>query len=163
MNPDNKSLNNDANAKQNYAKSLFNLAVCYDVGYGCEKNVIEAFKYFKLAAEQNYARAQLNLGVCYSQGDGCEKNNIEAFKNYKLAAEQNLPEAHINLGVCYSQGIGCDKNDTEAFKYFKLAAEQNHTKAKEIIGPINCLLSLSGTKKRGNNYVDKSNNCKKQR
>ena len=80
-------------AEQGNAKAQYNLGVCYENGYGVEKNYFKAVKWYRKAAEQGLADAQNNLGVCYYFGYGVEKNYSEAVKWWRRAAEQGNAKA----------------------------------------------------------------------
>ena len=101
-----------------------NLGIMYLNGYGTEKNIPEAFRWFRKAAENGLPVAQVNLGEMYLKGYGTERNYNEAFKWFRKAAEKGLPEAQYNLSGMYLNGYGTEKNIHEAFKWCQKAAEQ---------------------------------------
>ena len=55
-----------------------NLALMYVQGRGVPKDVMKAFKLFRLAAEQGHATAQYNLGVMYEKGEGSSRSQRPA-------------------------------------------------------------------------------------
>jgi TPR repeat protein len=69
----------------------------YLKGQGVEKNELEAFKWYCMAAQQGLVQAQFNLGVMYENGRGVEKNELEACKWLQMAADQGLREAQWAL------------------------------------------------------------------
>jgi hypothetical protein len=92
-------------AEQHYVPSQNCLGfLCDDKG-----QLLEAVRWYRLAADQGYAEAQCNLGLCYERGDGVAKSEEEAVSWYRLAADQGHAEAQCNLGVCYERGIGVVK------------------------------------------------------
>ena len=121
-------------AEQGDADAQCNLGLCYAFGYGVEKNLSEAVKWWRKAAEQGYAQAQCNLGISYANGDGVEKNPTEAVKWYRKAAEQGDAPAQCNLGVFYAFGNGIEKNLSEAVKWYRKAAEQGDAQAQFFLG-----------------------------
>lgn len=56
--------------------------MCYYQGWGVEKDLPTAFKYFKLSTEQNDIESYSYLGNCYTFGEGTEKNIELGFKNF---------------------------------------------------------------------------------
>lgn len=63
---------------------------------GVEKNLLEAVKWFTLAAKQGFGTAQNVLGFYYQNGLGVEQSHAEAVKWYTLAANQDfLPAKEI--------------------------------------------------------------------
>ena len=75
-------------------------------GAGVDRNVVEAVRWYRLAAEQGHARAQVNLGKSYEFGDGVQQSLTEAVRWYRLAAEQGYAEGQTSLGVMYVNGAG---------------------------------------------------------
>lgn len=61
-------------AEQGDAEAQYRLGLAYSMGYGVEKNDVEAVKWFLKSAEQGNAQAQNILGVCYAIGRGVERN-----------------------------------------------------------------------------------------
>lgn len=53
------------NYNKGHPQAQTNLGYMYLHGYGVEKSVSEAIRYFKLAADQGNAEGQLNLGTLY--------------------------------------------------------------------------------------------------
>ena len=47
--------------------------------------MVEAVKWYRMAAEQNHASAQNNLAVCYNKGQGVATDHVEGYKWWYLA------------------------------------------------------------------------------
>jgi len=61
---------------------------------GFESDLVEAVRWFDLAAGQGNARAQFNLGFCCSTGQGLPQRDLErAVELFRFASEQNHPGA----------------------------------------------------------------------
>lgn len=91
-------------ASQNYGSGTYNLAWCYDNGYGVKKSNKLAQKYYKKAfelsrepAEQGDVKHQFVLGLCYHFGLGVEKSIWDAVEWYEKAAAQGHESAKKNL------------------------------------------------------------------
>jgi hypothetical protein len=69
----------------------------YFTGQGLEQNVVEAIRYFKLAADQGQPIAQFFLGVIYEHGIGVPISLSEAKSWYAKAAAQGQAEAQNRL------------------------------------------------------------------
>jgi TPR repeat protein len=108
-------------AEQGHARAQCKLGLCYDNGDGVEKNLAEAFRWYRKAAEQGNAWAQFKRGFCYAKGDGVEKNPVEAVRWYRKAAEQGNAWAQNNLGSCYEKGTGVVQNDAQACVHYLIA------------------------------------------
>ena len=65
-------------------------------GYGVERNLPEAVKYFALAAEAGRVEGQMELAACYEYGMGVERDLQKALEWYIKAAEKN-DEAKVTL------------------------------------------------------------------
>ena len=60
--------------------NTYNLGVCYNNGYGVEKDEVKAVEWHERAAEQGHLNAQFNLGVCYQHGFGTGKDTAKAIE-----------------------------------------------------------------------------------
>ena len=75
-------------AKAGQAKAQCELGLCYELGDGIKKNLVEAVKWYRKAAEQGYPEAYCYLGICYEQGIGVKQDMKEAGKWYAKATNQ---------------------------------------------------------------------------
>lgn len=132
-------------AQSGQAIAQCSLGNCYANGYGVEKDITEAAKWFRKSAEQGYSRAEFNLGLCYANGDGVERNPTVAVTWFEKAAGHGFIEAQHNLGMCYSKGDGIQRNPAEAAKWFERAAAQGCTAAQNNLGM--CYANGDGTRK----------------
>lgn len=89
----------DADAKFMLGYLYYKLALLYYKGQGVPKDLIEAAKWYRLAAEQGDAKAQVNLGLLYNIGQGVTQNYVEAHMWWNLAAAQGHEAARINRDV----------------------------------------------------------------
>lgn len=110
---------------------MYNYAVILQNGYGVEKNVVEAARYYKLAADKGSSDAQSNYALLLSNQAGIPgiTKDLETAKRYaKMAADQGNPTGEL----IYAQLlIILDNNKPEAIKYFKLAAEKGNQRAQK--------------------------------
>ena len=97
------------------------LGACYAEGVGVVRNMIEAAKWYRMAADQGEPLGQRSIGLCYAKGEGVAKDMIYAAKWYLRAAEQGDALAQNYLGSCYLNGDGLARNQIEAFAYWSLA------------------------------------------
>ena len=95
----------------------------YSAGEGVPKDVVEAAKWFRMAAEQEDADAQWVLGNMYHQGEGVPKDYAENIKWYRKAAMQGHVEAQYNLGVLYHKGErGVPRDHVESYAWMQVTA-----------------------------------------
>ena len=112
-------------AKDKNAESLFDLSLCYYVGYGVEKDTLKAVNMFM---ESGSINALYSLGVCYDKGIGVEQNIQKAADYYYKAAQFGLPAAQNDYGVTCLSKIKI--NPSEAFEWFYKSAKQGYAPAQ---------------------------------
>ncbi|CAB4438298.1 unnamed protein product [Rhizophagus irregularis] len=124
---------------------MLNLAQCYSLGEGTEKNFEKslsllwrrnrknfekAFHWYQKAAEKDHINAMFHLANIYYDGKGTEKNFEKAFHWFQKAAEKNHTYSMFNLATCYNNGEGiAEKNFEKAFYWSHKAAEDGCTEA----------------------------------
>ncbi|MBQ7590696.1 MAG: sel1 repeat family protein [Verrucomicrobia bacterium] len=152
-----------ADAERGDADAQNNLAVCYALGDGIEKNLAEAVKWYRDSAEQGNKYAQSNLAFCYLDGRGIEKDEEEAAWWFSKSAGQGYKTAQLELDKLRSRGIKpghtktieraikkAEQGDvealkklaftyeesdlTEAVKWWRKAAEQGDVDAQNSLG-----------------------------
>ena len=104
--------------------ALGNLANCYAFGTGVPKDLVEAFRLYKLSAEEGNAASCYSLGMMMQRGEGTPYDPVKAFKWLKRAADAGFPSALVNAGVSLQQGIGIKEDPAGAVVYFREAARQ---------------------------------------
>jgi hypothetical protein len=77
------------------------LGVFYHNGYGVEKNLAEAIKWWRMAAEQGHSEAQFRLGAAYSSGEGIVEDHVEAAKWMQRIARQGDARAQHYLAIVF--------------------------------------------------------------
>ena len=99
------------------------LGQCYWNGWGCDKNVKEAEKYWTKAALKGDAKASYSLALRYT--DGTFLWNEGNYKKYlELAAAKGYDFALFDLGTNYREGIfGYPKDKQISFSYLKKGAD----------------------------------------
>ncbi len=108
-----------------YPPAIANLGICYHRGWGVDKNVEMAYKYYLLAAERGDASACHNLGGCYLNGEAVECNDSLAFVWYQRAARKGYTQSQVMLGKFYEMGLHpVLQSDSIALTYYLPAAEK---------------------------------------
>ena len=108
------------------------LGAAYENGRGVETNVLEAVKWYSMAAKQGDAYAQYSLGWAYKTGEGVLQDMTKAAKWFRKAAEQGDADAELQLGLMYGAGTGAPQDFVEFYKWENLAAAQGNTNAIKI-------------------------------
>ena len=72
------------------------IGLCYQFGYGIDKNMKKAFEYYKKASAASdkavKACGEFLMGLCYWKGEGTAKNQVQAYKmwtNYTNYSKSN--------------------------------------------------------------------------
>lgn len=121
-------------AENGNAEAQCSLGDAYRNGTGVPKNMIEAVKWYKLAAKQGNADAQWRLGGMYEDGNGVTPNQKKSVVWYRQAANQGHAAAQLTLGGCYACGTGVPQDNWEAVRLYKLAADQGLALAQNQLG-----------------------------
>jgi len=119
-------------------KACAAIARMYENGQGIEKNVGEAYSYFKQGAEMG------DVGCIFAMGKYHEKKMLpkdepsrgleDAVSFYERAASENFPEALTKLGYMHEQGIHYVKDAKKAMEYYEKAANLGDALALNYVG-----------------------------
>lgn len=85
------------------AEAAYYVGTCYEKGEGTEKNLKEAFRWYKESAAQNHARAQYSLAMMYEKGNVVEIDTDKAIEWYEKAFGNGVEEAGDRLLACFSK------------------------------------------------------------
>lgn len=153
-------------AREGNPDALNMMGLMYENGWGLEKDVKKAKRYFNRcsalghmgcvnslralkdkeykvelktiipAAESGDAVAQNRLGEMSEFGYGLERNPDNALSWYLKAADQGLVAAQHNIGRCYNFGTGVAQDFNEAERWYREAAQKGHTDAMFFLGTL---------------------------
>ena len=127
-------------AEANYAKAQANLGYCYETGFGTERNINDAIKWYRASAERGNRFGQLNYASKLLEDALKLKNEgkiLEARDWYVKAhyQDETLIEAAYGIGITYTQLPTKTRENTNlAKRWFTLAAAGNHTDAQFALG-----------------------------
>ena len=129
------SFNSFINASgKNHTLARYYVGICYQYGYGIEKDEKLAFSYYEKIANESHAMGQLKIGQFYENGIGIEKDLKMAVYWYEQAAKNENIIALNNLGKCYKDGKGVDIDDNKAFELFKKSVKGEHLDGMSNLG-----------------------------
>ncbi len=123
--------------ERNSNYSRVELALCYEIGRGIEKDYTKAFELYKHAAEQGYPYANIKMGYYLEDGLVGEEDFTAAFENFKIAADAGMPEGFYNVGRYYKYGIGLPENPELAIENLNKSAEEDYGQALIEMALIN--------------------------
>lgn len=87
------------------ALSMFDLGSMYEYGFGVDKNIGEAARWYGHSAQYGLAQGQYNYATMLERGDGVAADEVEAYKFFVLAARGGF------TGIPYdSQRYRVDQN-----------------------------------------------------
>ena len=141
---------------------MYNVAKCYQLGRGMEKDPEEAVRWFQQAAENDDVPALLYLGVTSLNED---VGKDQALRYLERAAELGSTEAMVSLGKSFARedkparaarwfkkaavagdadgeffyggallyGVGVDKDRAAAIQWLTSAAKKGHRDAQEFL------------------------------
>ncbi len=115
-------------------RSLNNLGICYEFGYGVSKDLDQAFTLYNEAADKGYQEAMLNLAYMYFQ-NGKETKNDQKFKEaarwFRTLSlnDPTRPEPYFYLGQLHEFGNGVTRDLKSAFQYYRKGAKLDHVES----------------------------------
>lgn len=118
------------------AESQYNLGVCYQFGYGIEKNDSIATSWYLKSAEQGWTDGEYKMSYAYIRGTGIEINEKKAFEySLKCAAKKDV-ECIFNVINCYTDGIGTEKDSLKVLEWAIELAKMETPENLKISGQI---------------------------
>lgn len=123
-------------AEKEDTEAMREMAICYDGGYGVEKDDQKALEWYRKAADLGDAEAIYCVGSYYHWH---VYDYEEALEWYKKAAALGHAEAMLKIGQLYSDGDGVEQNFEESARwrreYFKTSVKAgDYTTEVNIIG-----------------------------
>lgn len=136
-------------ASKNDADALFFLGICYEQGWGVDKDEKESIKYFLQSADLENPAAQYKMSIILAEGRNVPQNAEESILMLKKSANKGLVDAQFRLATLYQIGFDsftCDDTDMmsyidsyemlndNALAWFTKAAEQDEQASQWILG-----------------------------
>ncbi len=130
----NMQFSSDPDIKESQALMAGLLGDFYRSGTGVGKDMVEAVRWYSLAAERGDRFAARDLAKMYYQGDGVGKDFKQFLAWTAKAAELGHPEAQANLGLMLVQGKDLPKDESTGVKLVQSAAAQGDGFAWSLVG-----------------------------
>ncbi len=113
-------------AQQDNPQGMFNVAICYDAGYGVTRNMDEAIRWYYKAADYGVPEAQANASNAAEQrGD-----YASALKYLRMLADSGNSAAMVKAASYLQSGLGGPINDELAAQYLLNAASKGNRRAQ---------------------------------
>ncbi len=109
----------------------YRLALCYELGWGVQKDDRIAIQLFEEAAEEmpdGYDR----IGMIYLG----QNNYAFAVKYFQKAVDNGITGGYTSLGLCYANGFGVVKDKEKAKELLQVAIDQGDEEAAKIYNDI---------------------------
>lgn len=119
------------------------LAAFLSVGYGVEKNAVEAARLYQEGANAGDAASHFSLALCYRDGAGVERSLEWAFEHWLQAAEGGHVEAQAAVAECLFTGQGTEADLEMAAEWARLALKNDAADAAELLGRIEAALGAT--------------------
>lgn len=120
-------------ADRDDANALNSLAICYQNGYGCEKDEKKAFRCFFKAAEKRHPEAINNLGRFYLEGIAVPRDPGRALRCFEASASLGNVWGIVNRATALLTGEGCKKDHALAVKILEEAASGGMVEAMDFL------------------------------
>ena len=114
-----------------YEWCTYRLALCYELGWGVQKDDRIAIQLFEEAAEEEpdgYDR----IGMIYLN----QRNYAFAVKYFRKAIDKGVTGGYTSLGLCYANGYGVVKDREKAKELLQVAIDQGDEEAAKIYNDI---------------------------
>lgn len=128
---------------QDNVEGICRLGICYQKGYGVEKDETRAFQLFLKSSEMGSLEAQFQLAEAYHFGKGILRDDKKAMDLYYKTAQKGHSISEFMVGLYYMHNRGeisntlsiTSKRDTViAFDWFLKSAKQGYHPAQRRIG-----------------------------
>jgi hypothetical protein len=119
-------------ARHRHSSAMSALAEFYYTGYGTDKDIGKALKYFRRSAKYRFAPAQFKAArIYFNEPDFIDIE--QGLKYLKKAARNGHGQAAYTLGVIYSTDYLEDTDYNESDKWLLIAYKAGHNKTKRYI------------------------------
>jgi len=123
-------------AEQGHAQAAQMLGAAYERGQGVAPDLVQANRWYRVAAEAGEVDALYNLGTLHEHANGGLRDAQEALRWFRLAADQRDSQAQLNLGLHYLKGDGVKADPRQARFWFELAASNGSERARSLLGKL---------------------------
>ena len=111
-----------SDAQQGTAEDKYRLGLRYEKGMVVRQDLLEAVRWYRLAAMEGYPDAQFKLCDLSDRGQGLPQDYQEAMRWCGLAADQGNRHAMFILGRHYHAALGVPRDLVRAYMWYNLAS-----------------------------------------
>jgi hypothetical protein len=120
----------EQSAKQQYGPAECELGICYQFGFGIERNVVQAVEYYERSVSHDpTGSGVLWLGLCCEFGEGMAKDLSKARECYERGCDGSgmVSESRNCYGFCLEHGMGSTGDLGKAAMYYQMSAEDGNS------------------------------------
>jgi len=115
------------------AVAMYELAECYEYGWGTKQDHAQAFDLYTSAARLDLRKAMYALGRCYETGIGTDVDLQAAFAQYEKSAKQGYSTSMRAMWRCCEEGIGTEPDPQAAWRWLEAACDAGDTQAMRML------------------------------
>ena len=124
-------------AREGNANAAFGIGYCYQTGKGVQASVVDAEKWYRIAAEAEHLGGRLALGMLVLSRSGVSTDMAdEGIAWIKKAADGGQVDAQLQLGRFYANGIGVAKDPQMGRAWLTMASGAGSAEAAFELGQI---------------------------
>jgi|GEM_PF-3128790 len=124
----------DASAEKGDPDSQDALGQAFEAGKGVRKNLVQALKWYTLAANSGQEDAQIHLAQLYLRNEVPNGHPSDAIQWLSQAANQGNGQAAYQLGMFYISGKIVSQDYHQAFQWMSKAAQSGNVAAQNNLG-----------------------------
>lgn len=115
--------------------AYYNLALCYEMGSGVQKDVTKAAGFYRKAAAMGHAQSLFNLALMTLEGEGgLRRDKPGGIAMMNQAADKGIVKAQLYLGLYYTENDDNQQDFAQAASFFSAAAGQDDADAQYFLG-----------------------------
>ena len=114
----------DLGARNGNSNCMYNLAECYRVGWGCNKDYTQWLDWLRSASDNNSSQALFRLGNLYDSGrlEGYPRDLFEAYRYYRDSAVMGHLPAMFCLASMFLLQEGTKQDIASSWLWLKLSS-----------------------------------------
>lgn len=139
----------------NELAAQYYLGVCYEYGIMVEKNVAEAFKYYRRAAERGLPDAMYRMSLCYKNGIGVIPNGAQASEWLRRYRKKGGYMTLRDFSKVYNSGLALANDINENTEISLNESNPTSVTQTQVINNITVVQHTQTPQETNNNLTDK--------
>lgn len=133
----------DLGARNGNSNCMYNLAECYRVGWGCNKDYTQWLDWLRHACDNNSAQALFRLGNVYDSGclEGYPRDLCEAYRYYRDSAVMGHLSAMFCLASMFLLQEGIKQDIASSWLWLKISCAFGSQKSSLLLRELEPLFN----------------------